>query len=137
MENEVPNYVEWLKKRQNHTKVNNVRADAYHDSAFEKDKWLWKWFRDSFAELNNIYQALEWADNYRREDSIKILQMARENQTKIENQFKMLLGLNESAGQKDVEERAKVLGAIVTDTLEKLREKEEREKILSDKVLKK
>jgi hypothetical protein len=135
-EGEVPSYQEWLKTRQHSTNENRARADAYHDSAKKEDKWLWTWFRDSFLELNAIYKALEWADGYRKQGDTKIMQIVRDNQTKIERQYKMMLGLDDSATQEDVEERAKILGEFIDGIIDKAKQKMEQEQKLKKKVFK-
>ena len=134
--NTVPTYDEWLKVRQNDTNENRARAGAYHDAEREQNQWFWKWIRDSFYELNSIYMALQWADGYRREDNAKLLQIIRDKQMKIEQMFKMFLGLDYSATQQDIEERAKILGNFVDSLIEKAKLITEKEQQLAEKAFK-
>lgn len=132
----VPTYQEWLKDRQNQTNENRARAQAFHDGNPVQDRWLWAWFRDSFLEINMIYNALEWANNYQLEADSKIMQALRENYKKTEQVLKTLLGLDYSATQQDIEERAKVLGNLVEGLIDKSKQIEEDEQKLKNKVFK-
>jgi len=136
-EDKVPTYQEWLKERQIATNENRARATAYHDQSAQDGKWLWTWIRDSFLEINRVFNALEWAENYRLEDNAKIIQATKENYVKIEKVLKTLLGLEYSATEKDIEERAKILGNMVEGIVDKAKRIEEDEQKLKDKVLEK
>jgi hypothetical protein len=118
----VPTYREWLKSRQENTNENRARANAFHDTQGIENQTFWEWIRSTFSELNSIYHALEWAENYRVEDDAKIMQAITESQKRMELALKTLLGLNYSATDKDIEERAKEFGNLVENLIEKKKE---------------
>ena len=118
----VPTYKEWLKNRQDSANENRVRANAFHDTQGKYNETFWEWIQGAFSELNSIYHALEWAENYRVEDNTKIIQAITESQRRIELLLKTLLGLDYSATDKDIEERAKEFGSLVENLIEKKKE---------------
>lgn len=132
----VPTWEEWIKQRQDRTNESRVRAQAYLDSSTEMNKWLWTWIVDIYIELSMVYKALEWGNNYRNEGETKILQIIKESRKKTDSLIQMILGLDYSATEKDIEERAKILGITVDHLYEETMKKVEDQQKLKEKVFK-
>lgn len=101
-------YEEWLKERKTVTNENRARADAYYDTSSQFQKGGWTWIRDAFGELHLIYDALEKNNAFRKR-----------KQEHLDLLLKTMLGLDKSATEKDVEQRAKDFGAFVDILIEK------------------
>jgi hypothetical protein len=118
---EIP-YKEWLKKRQDFSNDQKIRAQAFYDRDHDG---TWTWLRDLFRETKLIYGNFEYLEDNQIEESKQI--------SKI---FNMMLGVDDSATEKEIEERAKILGNIVQKIIDDARQTEEEEQKLKDKVLK-
>jgi hypothetical protein len=112
--NEAPTFDEWVKERQAVANENRARAQAYYDATQKpEEKAYWTWMRDAFFELTNAFHALEWVNNYRSEADYKIFQVLNEQKKVYSQMVKTLLGLDNTATDKDVEERSKEFGKLV------------------------
>jgi len=104
-EKKVQTFPEWLKERKDFTSDNRARALAFFDTAIRpEDKSRWDWFKCIFDELNSIYSALGWVDDYRINGEKGISKKVKENEDKL------------SELQKSIESRDKE----ITDILGKL-----------------
>ena len=105
-EKKVQTFPEWLKERKDFTSDNRARALAFFDTAIRpEDKSRWDWFKCIFDELNSIYSALGWVDDYRINGEKGISKKVKENEDKL------------SELQKSIESRDKE----ITDILVKIR----------------
>jgi hypothetical protein len=111
--NEAPTFQQWVKQRQAAANENRARAQAYYDAAKPEDQAFWAWFRDAFLEITNAFHALEWVENYRSEADYKLYQTLTEQKKAISLMVTTLLGLDNTATDKDVAERAKEFGKLV------------------------
>ena len=116
-----PTFEEWLKKRQQLTKTNEIRASAFYDTAYAVEKDRWTWVRDSYAELHDLYLALESINEERKNDFNYLFLI-----------LKTILGLDKSATEKEVVEKAKEFGKLI-DVLTERGEQLEKEKELRKK----
>ena len=116
--NETPTFEEWVKERQLVCNENRARAQAYYDSSKRpEEKDYWTWMRDAFLELNNAFHALEWVNNYRSEADYKLSQLLNDQKKAISELVKSFLGMDSTATEKDVAERAKEFGKLVDNLI--------------------
>lgn len=121
---EIP-YKEWLKKRRTSANDSVERAQALYD---KDNNEIWTWLRDLFIENRRIYDNFEFVEDNTVEDGKLIIKI-----------FNLMLGLDESATEEDLEERAKILGNLVEGAckfIDKAKQNEEKEQKMKDKVSK-
>ncbi len=135
----VPNFQEWLEERKNYTNDSKVRAQAYYDTSDDEHvigrHSNFSWIVGEWLELNRIYDALGWVDNQRSIDDTKIMQRIADTQKQLDLFFRTLLGLDESATEEDVKERAMILGNTVQYLHDEAIENAEKQKKLLDELL--
>lgn len=110
-------YKEWVEERQAAVNENRIRAEAFYDTALPGEKTFLAWIKITFRELTNAFHALEWVENYRSEEDYKIYQALDQQKKTVEQLTKALLGLEGTATDKDVAERAKEFGKLVDEML--------------------
>ena len=119
-ENKELTYKEWLKARQNYANDLKTRAQAFYD---QDGNGIWTWLRDLSRETKRIYDNFEYVEENQIEDTNQTLKI-----------FNMMLGLDDSATEKDIEERAKILGNLIEGIIDKANQIKEDEQKLKNKV---
>jgi len=127
---------DWLAQRKTLTNDSSIRAQAFFDhEKKEERKEKWDWISLAFRELNQVYFTFGWVDEWRRNSDKEVLETISKNQKNLDSFKKTLLGLDQSATEKDVEERARIFGILVNRYVKEHEEDEEKQKQLKAKIL--